>query len=333
MREKMSLSRLYYNDDSPGYLGSVKKLTNALRERPATAKRSARGEKHVKKWLSGQESYTLHKPVRRRIARNYYNTFEINGLWQADIIDLRLLKKFNDGHSYLLVAIDVFSKFVYVRPLKTKSAIEVNKAIRDMIDGAIEREGVRRNPKVLQTDKGKEFKNQVLKRFLTSRNIQQQFPITQSKHKAAVVERFNRTLQMLIRRYFTSQGGKTRRYIEVLPKLIHLYNNTIHSTTKTKPSEVSIRNVKRVYENSHRYHRQRPAMTIYSQPYQLGDRVRLARHKAHFEPGYSINWTREIFTISNIIRKKPLFLYQLQDMHKRQIREKFYGSELQRVNI
>lgn len=326
----MSLARFYYNDKSPGYLGSAKKLFDASRAGSLLARPT---QKQVKKWLSAQETYTLHKPGRKRILRNYYTTFEINGLWQADMIDLHLLKQHNDGHSYILAVIDVFSKFVYAQALKTKSAAEVTKVFRNMIDGAVENEGVRRAPRVLQTDRGKEFQNRTLQRFLTSRNIKQQFPLTQSRHKAAVIERFNRTMQGLIRRYFTSQGGKTRRYIDVLPKLVHLYNNTVHTTIKMRPSEVTIRNVKAVYENTHKRNRGRTPMNIYTQPFQVGDRVRIMRMKAHFEPGYSINWTREIFVISNIVRKKPLFLYQLKDGQQRQIREKFYGTELQRVNI
>lgn len=326
----MNLNRFFYNDESPGYLGSVKKLFDASR---AGSLRTRPTRKQVKKWLSTQETYTLHRPVRKHISRNYYNTFEINGLWQTDIIDLHLLKKFNDGHSYILAVIDVFSKFVYAQPLKSKSAAEVTKVFRHMIDGAPVNEGVRRAPRVLQSDRGKEFKNQIFKRFLTSRNIQQQFPLTQSQHKAAVIERFNRTMQGLMRRYFTSQGGKTRRYIDVLPKLVNLYNNSVHSTIKMKPSQVTIHNVKAVYENTHRRHQHRIPMNIYTQQFQLGDKVLLRRARGKLDAKYSSNWSPEIFVITNIIRKKPLFLYQLKDSDRRQIREKFYGSELQRVNI
>lgn len=326
----MSLARFYYNDESPGYLGSVKKLFDASR---AGALRSKPTHKQVKKWLSAQEVYTLHKPVRKRILRNYYTTFEINGLWQADIIDLHLLKKFNDGHGYILAVIDVFSKFVYAQPLKTKSAAEVTKAFRNMIDGAVVKEGVRSAPRTLQTDEGKEFINKDFKAFLKSRNIRLHVRLTMSLHKQSIIERFNRTMQTLIRRYFTATRAATPRYVDVLSKLVHLYNNTVHSTTKMKPSAVTIRHVKFVYENTHRRHRNRIPMNIYTQPFQLGDKVRIRRAKSRFEAGYTINWSREIFVVSNIIRKKPLYLYQLKDSQQSQIRKKFYGSELQRVNI
>ncbi|RWR99845.1 HASI-like protein, partial [Leptotrombidium deliense] len=58
--------------------------------------------------------------------------------------------------------------------------------------------------------------------------------------KCSVVERFNRTLQSKIFKYFTANG--TRRYIDVLQDLVNAFNNTYHRTIKMKPIQVTASN-------------------------------------------------------------------------------------------
>jgi len=58
--------------------------------------------------------------------------------------------------------------------------------------------------------------------------------------KAAVVEHFNRTLKTKMFRYFTHEN--TRRYLNVLPDLIHSYNNTHHRSIGMAPVEVNVDN-------------------------------------------------------------------------------------------
>jgi len=55
--------------------------------------------------------------------------------------------------------------------------------------------------------------------------------------KAAVAERFNRTLKEKMFRYFTYKN--TRRYTSVLEDLLHSYNNTYHRSIGMSPLEVN----------------------------------------------------------------------------------------------
>ena len=50
--------------------------------------------------------------------------------------------------------------------------------------------------------------------------------------KQAIVERVHRTIREMIGRYM--QINNTKKYIDVLPKLVENYNNTQHSTTGHK---------------------------------------------------------------------------------------------------
>ena len=69
--------------------------------------------------------------------------------------------KYNDGYKYLLAVIDVFSKYGWIRALKSKSGIEVATALKDIIDSS------GRKPELVWSDKGKEFYNHHVKSLVT----------------------------------------------------------------------------------------------------------------------------------------------------------------------
>jgi len=82
---------------------------------------------------------------------------EVNGYWQVDLIDFQ---KYNErGFKWILTVVDVFSKYLWARPLKNKSAEEVKEAFSCIFK--------ERRPIVLQTDNSKEFKNTVLADYLS----------------------------------------------------------------------------------------------------------------------------------------------------------------------
>ena len=75
----------------------------------------------MKQWLSYQDAYTLHKPVRRTFSRRPIVVDGIDHQWQAYLTEVQRLKKDNDSYSYLLTVIDVLFKYAWVIPLKNKS--------------------------------------------------------------------------------------------------------------------------------------------------------------------------------------------------------------------
>ncbi|GFW87421.1 uncharacterized transposon-derived protein F54H12.3 [Trichonephila clavipes] len=105
--------------------------------------------KDIKQWLETKESYTLHKPARRRFKRNRVLVGGIEEQFQADLLDLQSLSQYNNGYKYLLTCIDVFSKYATI-PLRDKKSKSILKGFEKIF-----RE---RKPLSLQTDKGTEFK-------------------------------------------------------------------------------------------------------------------------------------------------------------------------------
>ena len=184
-----TLSLIYYDParvGSPGGMGSLERAS----------KWSAR------KWLLSQDTYSLHKPTRRRFPGRRVIVSGIDDQWQTDLVDLSSLKKGNKNYKYLLTSIDVFSKFVWVEPLKDKNR---NKSLKEAFARILKK--AQRKPRALQTDKGSEFTDKLLQRRLSSRNIHF-FTTHNEETKASIVKRFNRTIKTRMWRYFTSKNTK-----------------------------------------------------------------------------------------------------------------------------
>ncbi|GFW43126.1 putative uncharacterized transposon-derived protein F54H12.3 [Trichonephila clavipes] len=209
----------------------------------------------------------------------------MNQQYQADLVDMQSLSKFNDGYRYLLTCICVLSKYAWAIPLHDKNAKTVVSAFEQIFSERV--------PLKLQTDAGKEFTNKLFQNYLKKKKIG--FFMTSNNTKASIVERFNRTLKTKMWKFFTEKN--TKRYIGVVDKLVYSYNNTWHRSIQMTPASVTETNQSQVWENLY---------------------------------GYEQNWTREIFTIHDIIRRNPI-VYKLKDLAGEVIRGTFYEQELQKV--
>ena len=83
-------------------------------------------KKHLK--FANELAEELHKPVNKKFARRRVNVIGIAEIWAADLIYMQAFSKQNKGIKYLLPVIDVFSKFVWIVPLKLKTGQKVAKA-------------------------------------------------------------------------------------------------------------------------------------------------------------------------------------------------------------
>ncbi|GFX44079.1 uncharacterized transposon-derived protein F54H12.3 [Trichonephila clavipes] len=96
------LKKLYYNPKEPASFGGVKRLSDA----------SGLKKTRVRKFLSGEDPYTLHFPVRYKFQRRKTIAYGVNELWQSDLVDLQKISRFNRGYRYLLTIIDVMSRYL-----------------------------------------------------------------------------------------------------------------------------------------------------------------------------------------------------------------------------
>ena len=80
----------------------------------------------------------LHKAIIRKLKKKkVYSTFKDN-IWGVDLADMQLLSKYNKGIRFLLCVIDIYSKYVWVVPLKDKKGISIVKAFQYIINNQIE---------------------------------------------------------------------------------------------------------------------------------------------------------------------------------------------------
>jgi hypothetical protein len=298
----------YQDPSHPGSFGGVDALFRASRGKIS--------RKVIQSWLKGVDAYTLHKPVSRNFPTNRVIVHAIDQQWQADLVDLSSLQKYNQGFRYLLTCIDILSKYAWAIPLKTKQGEDIVNAFKIIFQ--------ERKPKSLQTDQGTEFKNVKFQSFLKRNNVR--FFTTFNSTKASIVERFNRTLKTKMWKYFTN--NHTYRYIDVLDKMLQSYNHTYHSSIKRTPAEVNIDNERDVWFTLYGDTKPSPPECTF----QVGDVVRVSKHKLMFEKGYETNWSEELFIVTECIRRIPP-VYRIKDLLDENIQGTFYAQELQKVSV
>ena len=75
----------------------------------------------------------LHKPIIRKFKKRKVYSFFRENIWGVDLADMQPLSKYNKGIKYLLCAIDLFSKYAWVVPLKDKRGISIVNAFQKII--------------------------------------------------------------------------------------------------------------------------------------------------------------------------------------------------------
>ena len=101
-----------------------------------------------------------HKPVIRKFKkRKVYSAFKEN-IWAADLADTQLISKFNKGFRFLLCVIDIYSKYVWVVPLKDKKGVSIFNAFQSILKKS------NKKPNKIWVDKGGEFYNRSMKPWL-----------------------------------------------------------------------------------------------------------------------------------------------------------------------
>ena len=117
-------------------------------------------------------------------------------------------------------------------PLKDKTGNSINSALKSLFQD--------RKPITLQVDKGTEFVNVTLQKYLKRQEVN--FHTTHNSDiKGAVIERFNKSLKTRMFKYFTKNN--TYSYLDVIDKLLTGYNTSIHSTIGMPPRKVNPSNI------------------------------------------------------------------------------------------
>ena len=133
----------------------------------------------------------------------------------------------NKGNKYLLGAIDLFSKYAWVIPIKNKKGVSLVNTFQRIIS-----EG--KKPNEIWVDQGREFCNNSFKDFLKINYIEMY--ATYNEGKSVVAEIFIRTLKNKIFKHMTAISKNV--YFDMLDDIVNKYNNTVHKTIKMNPIDI-----------------------------------------------------------------------------------------------
>ena len=322
------LKKIWYDPRHPASFAGPSKLYQVV-------KREGKydiGLRRIKKFLQNQDAYSLQKKVRRRgFKRRRVVVQGIDYQWEADLADVQNLSEYNEGVRFLLVIVDVFSRFLWVRTLKDRKAKSVIDAFKDVLSGP-------RQPKAIRTDKGSEFYNRYLQQYLRERDIKIFYALNETK--ANFAERYIQTLKKRLYRYFTHL--QKYRYLDILQDVVRSVNDTPNRSLNGRaPSSVTRENEEEVRLDAYLVRRKKDARVPSVKKsrkkrkpftFKIGDQVRITHLRRTFQRDYDQTYTEEIFVVRDRFVSQNIPIYKLKDMMDEPIRGTFYASELQKVS-
>ena len=265
----------------------------------------------------------LHKPLHHNFQKRYVFVRNVDDVWAVDLVDMQRLASDNEGFKYILMVIDVFSKYGWARTIQTKSGQSCKEALESIFAKG-------NTPRKMWADHGTEFYNKDVKSLLKKHKIK--LYSTENEEKCSVIERWNRTIKTQLWKYFTA--NHTHKYIDVLQPLISKYNSTKHRSIKSTPTDArKPSNYQHVFQNLY-YEKVKKLIKLpYARKepkFRVNERVRLGIQKDKFEKSYIINWTDKVYTIKKIQNSLPI-TYIVQDDKKKIHKGSFYEEDLQKV--
>ena len=266
-------------------------------------------QKNIKIFIN--EIYS--KPPRKYYPTNKTDVYYIDDIWSLDILDLKDYGLENNrGYRYVFVTIVNFSKYGWTTPLKNKNAQTIKDSFENIIITS------KRKPTLLESDRGKEFYNNIFQEFLNKNNIK--LYSRNSSLGAVFAERFNRTIRDLLKRPVFEKGDIN--WIDVLQTITNQYNNRIHSSTKLSPKDASLKkNEGFVYKNLlDKRKKVKPK-------FQINDLVRVADLKKTFSKGDTTNWSYKLYKITEIIND-TIPSYKIDNLS-----ERYNESLLKKTNL
>ena len=319
------LKKSYYDPEFPGsYSGPDKFYKGILSQGRRDISLGT-----VKSWLKSQDIYTNH--------RLYLLKSAVKGprvivptkayLFDSDTANLVSYAADNEGYKYILILIDILTRYAWAKPLRSLKSQETTQALLEILPPQAQK---------LRTDGGSEYKGG-LDSELRKRGIEH-FRTTNAQ-KACFAERLIRTLKSLLLKYM--EQTDSHRWLHVLQTFTTSYNNSYHRSIATTPY-----NAWHNLSNPDLWARQYlPPKTVVrvkakrlprgtrGYKFKIGDHVKLRHLPSKFDRIYHRGWTSEIFSIVQRQLHQNIPVYRVKDYNNSIITGWFYNHELQRVIV
>ena len=150
-------------------------------------------------------SQDLNKPVINKFPRKKIIVNYIDEIHSCDLVDMQKYSRMNKGYKYIFTNIDIFSKYAWSFPIKSKKISDIKPCFQKIFK--------KRKPKFIWSDKESSFFSKEMLKFFEESNVKIYY--TNSNLKAVVIERFNRSLRELMMKEFVENNNTV--WYNILP--------------------------------------------------------------------------------------------------------------------
>jgi hypothetical protein len=269
------LKKLYYNPQT-GYSNSTKfyELIKSL-DLDYT-------KKEINEFVKKQHINQVLKSVKRQ---KLYSTITVDNIRDEYQIDLIIYDRYEyHKYKYILVVVDIHSRYADARPLTNRENTTIMKNMIDMFEDM-------GYPKAISCDN--EFDTLEFRRFCKEHHIKTILSDPNDTLKNAIVERLNRTLAGYIQKM--RLGSKVYNWPLHLADIMTNYNNSYHRTIRNTPYSIFRKKGKNNQD-----------IVIVPRSLNVGDSVRLLIKKNTFDKGDRETYSKEIYTIESVDHDKYL---------------------------
>jgi hypothetical protein len=262
-----ALIKQYYYDPKTGF-SSAQNLFKKMKADKHKVKL-----KDINEFIQKQETQQINRQTKRPTA---FNTIVSPGPKHNYQIDIMVYDRYQSGkYKYILMCIDVYSRFLSARAMTTREMPTIIKNVEDIFK-------TMGKPTHLNGDN--EFNKIKFNQLMAENNITVHYSDPDEINKNAIVERCNRTLAERIQKWRTATGRYD--WPKVLQSLVSNLNNSVNRTIKGTPNDI----FNGIAQN-------RQSITRIEPKFKVGDSVRIKIKKAVFAKGDSITYSKDIYKI------------------------------------
>jgi hypothetical protein len=297
----------------------------------------------VRDFLRSYEPHQLHQGIPSSKVTRPIVVSRPNAHWQMDLANFWEYRHHNNGYTYLLVFIDVNSKYMFAQPIKRKFPENVLDPLKKILEDLHEK-GLT-NPSVIQSDNGPEFMGAV-DGWIKEKGMKHVLSTSHNPRSQAVVERSNGTIKRMLGRWMTDNN--TRKWVDALQDIVDNYNNSYHSTIRMTPKEALFgggRTQEKVFNRLQSAASKLDRKLKTQPPLKVGDYVRLSlvkedhKERALYQSGFRktgsvVNWSKQIYKVVNTSAgQKPHHVqmrqsYKIATLEGRKLRGRYFRHHL-----
>lgn len=227
------------------------------------------------------------KEIFKQLHRNkpkYFNTITAQAPLSNINADLMIMDKIsrkpgNKGNKYALVLIDIYSRYLWVVPQKSKTAKTTLHSFLSVFNEKYK-------PKIITSDNGLEFKG-VFASWCKKHSVEQRMVEPGEHTSLGTIDRVIKNLRDKLR--FEWAINDNYDWVTPMPKIVNTYNNRVHSTTKQKPVDI----LKGKAQNEQVVHRSKLI-----DKFKPGTKVRKLLKRNQFSKGGQ-QWSKEVYTVKD----------------------------------